>query len=638
MSADGPGPAALARGRSKGPSQGPFVHGPGRVLAFVMAMAAATAMTLAGARARAKASRPSSGGDAPGRPSTNGRYTVVLRPAKVPIPVNEWVDFSIQIRRRDGAKVELTEVALDGGMPAHGHGLPTAPTVLRAGAAGELVATGVRFNMAGLWELRLTVVDSGGGDVAVFTFDVGPQAAASAAPAGAAGPGGSGRSGGVAESAGSAGSGGPAAADATGTSGAIDPARLRHAWSDEQRATLRSLWLQRLGAPPPDPTNRIADEPRAVALGHRLFFDRGLSGNGEIACATCHQPKRFFTDGRATGRGVGSLERNTPSLVGVGYMRWLFWDGRRDSAWAQALDPIEAPTEMGGNRLEVLRHIARHPAYHGEYRALFGPLPDLDGLPRRASPVGSDAEQTAWRALPGARQEALTRAFVNVGKVIAAYERRLLPGASPFDSYVEALEKGDQDAAARALAPAAVGGLRLFLSKDTQCLRCHNGPLFTNGGFHNIGTGILDGPHPDFGRMMGIQAILATDLTCLGPYSDDPKRHCPELRFLNRHDGGSFAGAYRVPSLRNVAQTAPYMHDGRFASLDAVIRHYQKPGPTASTTEFRPLADMTSDHVAALVAFLEALSGRIQTPPELLRPPQLPAARGRPVAAARASR
>ena len=287
----------------------------------------------------------------------------------------------------------------------------------------------------------------------------------------------------------------------------------------------------------------------------------------------------------------------------------------------QALDPIELPTEMNGNRIEVLRHIKGNSAYHAAYRELFGALPNLDGLPSRAGPVGSEAEQAAWRALPSAQQQALTRAFVNVGKIIAAYERRLLPGASPFDRYVEALEGGDAERAARTLGPAAVGGLRLFISNDTQCLKCHNGPLFTNGGFHNIGTGVVEGPHPDFGRMIGIQAIMATDLTCLGAYSDDPKRECPDLRFLNRHEDSSFAGAYRVPSLRNVAHTAPYMHDGRFSSLDAVIRHYQSPASAGAPIEFRPMADMTPDHVQALTAFLQALGAPVQAPPALLKPP-----------------
>jgi len=544
--------------------------------------------------------------DATERTSTNGRYAIQLLPAKVPVPINEWVDFAIQVRRRDGGPVQLTELALDGGMPAHGHGLPTAPTVLRTDRPDQFRATGVRFNMEGRWELRVMIVDGQGGDAAVFSLDLRDLRDLG---------------------------------DLRDLDGPSAPAEARvpsPSWSEEQRATLRSLWLRDLGPPPADPTNRVADDPRAVALGHRLFFDPGLSGNGDLACASCHQPDRHFTDGQPTGRGVAPLQRNTPSVVGVGYARWLFWDGRRDSTWSQALDPIELPTEMNGNRLEVLRHIKRTAAYHAGYRALFGALPDLDGLPRRAGPVGSEAEQAAWRALPAARQTALTRAFVNVGKVIAAYERRLLPGAAPFDAYVAALEAGDTERAARALPPVAVGGLRLFISKDTQCLKCHNGPLFTNGGFHNIGTGVVDGPHPDFGRMIGIQALLATDLTCLGPYSDDPRRECPDLRFANRHEDSSFAGAYRVPSLRNVADTAPYMHDGRFSTLESVIRHYQTPASAGAPIEFRPMADLTPDHIRALAAFLQTLSGPIQAPAALLKPP-VPASRARGSSQARMS-
>jgi cytochrome c peroxidase len=573
--------------------------------AFGTAVACAMAVTVAIPAVAQNAPTPAPAAAEPaGQPSANGRYFVVLRPAKLPVPINEWTDFAIEVRRRDGAPLELTELALDGGMPAHGHGLPTAPNVLRTERAGEFRATGVRFNMGGRWELRVLLIDGQGSDVATFAFDLGDRGGASP-PANSAPP-------------------------------ARPAAPLVASWSDEQRATLRSLWLRNLGAPRADPTNRVADDPRAVALGHRLFFDPGLSGNRDLACATCHQPKRHFTDGRATGRGVATLDRNTPSLVGVGYARWLFWDGRRDSTWSQALDPIETPTEMNGNRLEVLRHIKRTAAYHADYRALFGPLPDLDGLPKRAGPVGDESEQAAWRALPAARQQALARAFVNVGKIIAAYERRLLPGPAPFDAYVEALEAGDSERAARTLPPAAVGGLRLFISNDTQCLKCHNGPLFTNGGFHNIGTGVIDGPHPDFGRMIGVQALMATDLTCLGPYSDDPTRECPNLRFLNRHEDGSFAGAYRVPSLRNVEHTAPYMHDGRFSSLDAVIRHYQTPASAGAPIEFRPMADLTPDHIQALAAFLRSLSAPIQAPAALLKPP-VPVSRTRASPQARMS-
>ena len=332
----------------------------------------ATAMTVALAvpSFARSAPKPAPAAESAERPSTSGRYFVVLRPAKIPIPVNEWMDFAIEVRRRDAAPVELTELALDGGMPAHGHGLPTAPTVLRGERATVFRATGVRFNMGGRWELRVLLVDGQGGDVAVFTFDIGAQGITDIGARGTT----------------------PAAPKP------VEP--LVASWSDEQRATLRSLWLRNLGAPRADPTNRVSDDPRAIALGHRLFFDPGLSGNGDLSCASCHDPKRYFTDGRVTGRGVATLERNTPSLVGVGYARWLFWDGRRDSTWSQALDPIEMPAEMNGNRIEVLRHIKGNSAYHAAYRELFGTLPDLSGLPRRAGPVGSEAEQAAGARCP----------------------------------------------------------------------------------------------------------------------------------------------------------------------------------------------------------------------------------------------
>jgi cytochrome c peroxidase len=522
------------------------------------------------------------GAQADEQKSIQGRYVVSLIPQTRPVPVNEWHQWAIHIERRDGAPLALREVALDGGMPAHGHGLPTAPNVSGSLSAGEFMVRGVRFNMAGHWKLRVLIADEAGTDAAVFPVSVEFGAAA------------------------------PAASQEV-----PDPT-----WSDSERAMLHSLWIGSLGPVPPDPSNRVADDPRAAALGHKLFFDPGLSGNGQIACASCHQPGKLFTDGRAKGHGLDDLDRKTPSLVGIGYSRWFYWDGRRDSAWSQALSPIEAPPEMNGTRVQALRLIASRLDYRSEYQSLFGPLPDLDGLPERAGPSGEADAQAAWSVLPPARQEALTRAFVNIGKAIAAYERKLLPGASAFDRYVEAIERGDLSTADHLLSPRAVRGLKLFLSGNTQCLKCHNGPLLTNGGFHNIGTGSLDGEHPDFGRSIGIQALFATEFNCFGPYNDDSERACPELRFLNRHDESSvLVGAYKVPSLRNVALTAPYMHDGRFATLAQVINHYRNPGPSSAMIEFRPFFDMTPQHVEALVAFLETLSGSVDAPRDFLRPP-----------------
>ncbi len=497
---------------------------------------------------------------APGQTSRNGRYLVSLEPRNGPPRIHVWQEWLIHIERRDRAPVAVRAIALDGGMPAHGHGLPSAPAVTPLGT-GDFEARGVRFHMAGRWEMRVLIADGDGADVAAFAVDVGEPAAAASAE-----------------------------------------------WSGEERAMLRSLWIGKLGPVPPDPSNRVADDPRAAALGRRLFVDPGLSGNGAIACATCHQPARDFADGRARARGVAEVPRNTPGLVGIGYARWFFWDGRRDSAWSQALVPIEAPAEMATSRVRALLHVTRR--YRPEYEELFGPLPDLAGVPRRAGPLGDRRARDAWRRLASARKESIDRAFANLGKTLAAYERTLVPAPSAFDRYVEALEHGDASAG-DILGPRAIAGLALFLSSDAQCTRCHNGPLFTDGEFHNIGTGFPARPAdpPDFGRSIGIKAALSDEFNCLGAHADDPARACPELRFLDRHEeDGALVGAYKVPSLRNAALTPPYMHDGRYATLAEAVGHYRRPPSSPAPIEFRPLFDMTQPDIESLVAFLETLS------------------------------
>jgi cytochrome c peroxidase len=117
----------------------------------------------------------------------------------------------------------------------------------------------------------------------------------------------------------------------------------RPEWTNEEVATLRSLWIGSLPQLPLDPSNRVADDPRAVALGKRLFFDERLSVNGKVACASCHQPVLLFQDGRPLARGVGTTTRKTMAIAGTAYSPWLFWDGRKDSQWAQALGPLESP-------------------------------------------------------------------------------------------------------------------------------------------------------------------------------------------------------------------------------------------------------------------------------------------------------
>ena len=122
-----------------------------------------------------------------------------------------------------------------------------------------------------------------------------------------------------------------------------------------EREAIASLWLGSLPPLPPSPGNPVADDPRAVALGHRLFFDPRFSANGATACASCHRPEHHFKDDAARSRGIGLTARKSMSVVGAAYSPWLFWDGRRDSLWSQALEPLEDPLEHGTTRVEVAR-------------------------------------------------------------------------------------------------------------------------------------------------------------------------------------------------------------------------------------------------------------------------------------------
>lgn len=382
---------------------------------------------------------------------------------------------------------------------------------------------------------------------------------------------------------------------------------------------LRSLSLESLPALPASPSNRVADESRAARMGQRLFFDPGLSRNGEISCATCHVPELHFTDGKERSIGLGPGQRNAPSIVGAAYSPWQFWDGRRDSLWSQALAPMETATEMGGTRVEIVRRVVTDPRYAEDYRALFGTPPDFGDearLPERASPFADEEASAAWARLPDRTQRELDRAFSNVGKAVEAYERLLVPGPSRFDRYVGRLLADDAAGAAEALTAEEIAGLRLFIDAGrTQCLRCHNGPLLTNHSFHDVASG-RSSSAPDLGRYLGIQSLLLDRFNCLGPYSDAPPAACQELQFLARREISLETGAFKTPGLRAVARTAPYFHDGRYARLEQVIAHYRNP-PKDAGSELTPL-ELSDLEASQLVAFLNSLSSGVAVDPERL--------------------
>lgn len=375
-------------------------------------------------------------------------------------------------------------------------------------------------------------------------------------------------------------------------------------WSAAELALLQSLQIDQLAPAPPDRSNAYERVPAAAALGKRLFFDARLSGNGQVSCATCHDPARQFQDGRALSQGMGTGARRAMPLADSGRGAWLFWDGRKDSLWSQALGPLEDANEHGGNRLAYARVLQQH--YRGDYQALFGAMPELDGLPANAGPNGTPAQRAAWQALTDGQRLAVSRVFANMGKAIAAYERTLGHGASRLDRYTAATLRGEPGAA-QILSAAEKRGLRLFIGKG-DCISCHNGALLTDQHFHNTGVAPRDPQRPDAGRAAAIAKLLADEFNCLGPFSDARPADCQELQFIADRDP-KMAGAFKTPSLRNVALRPPYMHAGQIATLDAAVRHYAgSPKAVLGQNERKPVP-FTEAEMADLVDFLATLSG-----------------------------
>ena len=338
--------------------------------------------------------------------------------------------------------------------------------------------------------------------------------------------------------------------------------------TDEEVA--RIVRMSPLPALTPDPSNRVADDPRAAELGHHLFFDTRLSPAG-ISCATCHDPARHFADGRALARGIGDSTRNAPTVVDAARRRWTGWDGKFDSLWSQALSPIENPVEMGSTRERVVAVVREDEELRGLYETCFGPMPDAAAL---------------------AEPEARDLATANILKALGAYQRRLLSEPAPIDRFVAALVTPSEpplvappeaparegDATPRgpdpaALSPEALRGLALFVSK-AGCHQCHRGASFTDEEFHNLGLPGANGRVADDpARLAALDFLQANPWNTAGRWSDAPSSpKAAVVRGLRR--SGELFGQFRTPALRGVARTAPYMHDGRFATLDEVVRFY----------------------------------------------------------------
>jgi cytochrome c peroxidase len=396
-------------------------------------------------------------------------------------------------------------------------------------------------------------------------------------------------------------------------------APARDKWSAQEFATIASMRLKEAGERPTEPSNAYEQRTDAAALGRELFNDKRLSKNGQVACASCHAAEKQFQDGRQFGQGVGTGKRRTMPVMGASHSPFLFWDGRKDSLWSQALGPLEDAAEHGGNRVRFVRLVLAQ--YKAQYQAVFGSAPEFGKLPEDASPNGTEAERAAWAALAPATRDGVNRVFANMGKAIAAYERNVSYGESRFDQYAQATVRGD-GRGQEVLTTQEVRGLRAFLTNG-QCVTCHNGPLLTDQAFHNTGVPPMDPANPDRGRIEGVNKLLKDEFNCLGPYSDAKPDQCGELQFLSTNDPGQL-GAFRTPSLRNAAARAPYMHAGQFATLEQVLRHYAtSPKAAIGHSELarpgekhadRQTIQLSAADIRDLAAFLGTLTGPVIQP------------------------
>jgi len=414
-------------------------------------------------------------------------------------------------------------IKVDAHMPEHRHGMNYAPEV-RQTAPGRWRAEGLMFHMPGNWEFVFEIRAAGKSDRLASRFSLSEFSKEEIAKILQHGP-----------------------------------------WTPPQRR---------------DPSNRVSGRPEAIALGEKLFFEPRLSGTGSVLCATCHAPFRAFQDARARAFGLQEVDRNTPTLLDVGFTRWYGWDGANDSLWSQSIRPLLDVREMNAGAGHVAKMV--RDLFPGEYEKAF----------QRTPP--SDDEQI----------------LVDVGKALAAFQETLVSGRTPFDEFRDGLATGD-GAALGKYPESARKGLRIFIGKG-NCSTCHFGPHFTNGEFADTGIGFFVAPgRVDSGRLDGIKRLKSSPFNLLGRFNDDPSKVATGTRHVELQHRNF--GEWRVPGLRNVAQTAPYMHNGSLATLRDVVQHYSELNEERLHADgerlLKPLK-LSEREVDDLVMFLESLSPR----------------------------
>lgn len=381
--------------------------------------------------------------------------------------------------------------------------------------------------------------------------------------------------------------------------------------------------------PPPDPTNKYADDPMVAAFGQQLFFEKSYAAKltiadpvlgavgdpGKVACASCHDVSHYWTDTRSKPNnmslGVKWTTRNAPTLVNVAYYEWHSWAGKEDTLWYQGANGCEAPANFSGNRLQYAHMM--FVKYRTQYNALF-PVPldpaldpaDTSGrFPANGAPKASaSAADGPWEMMAPGDRDIVNTIMANAGKAIEAYERKLISRNAPIDKYIA----GDYTA----LSPAAKRGLRLFIGK-AACVDCHSGPTMTDNKFHNTGVpqAGINAPVTDNGRFDEIPKTLSNNFNTASKYSDAPALGMAKLAGLAQTQ--DLMGEFRTGMLRQIEMTGPYMHTGSLETLDDVVRFYNWGGGATGFAGTKspamvPLL-LTDEEIADLVAFLHTLTG-----------------------------
>ncbi len=419
--------------------------------------------------------------------------------------------------------------------------------------------------------------------------------------------------------------------------GALEPGAPQP--SETEWEQLRGLLLTEVIVPD-DPTNAFADDPNAIAWGHRLFFYPGFSGplldsdndggpgslgargeTGRVACSGCHVPEAGFVDTRSRGQQISLAarwtERRTPSLLDVAQKKLFTWVGKSDTLHGQVFTVLENDREMNTSRLFVAQEVFR--TFRAEYEALFGPLPPLDDAERfpalspedagcdRAAPMqppvcrGRPGDGDVYDAMSSEDQEAVTRVVVNVGKALGAYQRQLHCGPGRFDAWLS----GD----AEALTAAEQRGALVFVGRG-QCVDCHSGPYLSDFAFHNVGlepavVAVAFRERNEPGALAGLTQLSSDPLNSQGVFSDGDDGRLPEEL------PDSLLGAFATPSLRCVAQRPSFMHTGQIKSLEGAVEFFDRGGNQSGFLghkEIGPLG-LGEEERADLVAFLRALDG-----------------------------